>query len=1460
MPAANVALPLVDTAVTPGSYDGGSITVDSKGRLTSAVGDYRVSAKTQGAVGDDTTDDRAALMAGAAAAYALGAKFHLPKPTAKYKVSKYLDFAGYNNLRITGDSAVIRYASDDVAVTTDATATSVAMARSAILLRYCTNTTFEGVTFEGGTSSDLSVLQQGSGVYATHCVNTTLLGCNALNGRSIFVQDALVASTGTGDSIAVSAGIVTLTDAAAAFVAGHEHRFVTIAGATNESNNGKFKITARTSSTVTYANADAVNETSSFTWEIDDNDRITKIIGGYSYGIRGNTFGAHDFTVNGHTFEHPDTNDATGIGDSFTLAGTVVTLKDFSTRIKKTHVGKYIKIAGSTSAANDGLYLITGVTIATTTTPAAITYVNASGVTELFTGTWWIPCGEKTGIGNGASALAFATPIMTLTSSTAVFTAADVGRNIRIANATTSNNNGLFTILSVTSSSTLTYSNVSGASETFAKTWTIDSYDRAGSSSAAFGASHFIYGFAGRTNWKITNCTFLNCREVGVKFSGSSSPMSYHSVNGNTFIECAGATLFGADDSQEHTGFQFCNNTVIDCSTGRVGWATGSSVSILGSRNVSISNNNFHYTRNSMGAVDGRGVGAISAITASRLSAGISQPCEDVDVYNNRFTCDMDSTAVGSVFSSGIIVGTGIGLRAHYRTGGTLTNSATFTGNTNDTLTAVSPSTHNFATGQTVILTTSNTLPAPLAVLTTYYVINLTSGTFKLASTLADALAGTPIDITTTGTGTHTATSAIVRLTDTSAAFTQQLVGRTIAIVNSASGNNDITNVVVDSVPSSTVLTYTNAAATTSNAVVAGTYRIWPGKTNTSTNNSAKPGGGGGLRIYGNYFDCASTIAVQTNNCVGTEIYNNTHALGSIQVVGDVNPWVYNNRLLVNNTGSAMIRFDSGTSWPVEFDNKVTNTQGLTSSVSSRDWGIGVDSTTVCDYPLLGKRGRVRPSGAYEECVVAYGSSHVDGDTILVVGTTLTYKTSSPSATQFNSFASFLTAVNLISGATAADYGTGFSSGDVTTQHARIRRTAQSSADAGTMLVRSNVLNPTALVILRNHASSTAFEWGRGAGTPSTAGPIVDKTPVWSPCASFSSTVTLVPDTSGARAVLEGAKAMGRVVFPAKANLVDTETITIGDGINAAKVYEIDTVPDGVTAGRVVVDVSGATTAADVAAIMRTAILANQPALSVSDNYGDLAVTAVDTTALLETLTIVGHKLVTGDQVMISNAGGGLPAGLAAATYYWVIVHTCDKIALATTLANAQANTRINITTAGTGTHTIRHGGITITHNWPGAAGNVTITKTVAHADCVVSGMSKGSDGGYRVLKDPQDGASCALIKHARNGDFAGNNSICRDLTVTAVDTTSLIETLTIAGHGLVTGDQVTAFSTTTLPAGLAIETNYWVVYDSEDTIALATTWTNAMAGTRINLTDAGTGTHTVRSNQVPEFRWSLAS
>jgi hypothetical protein len=52
--------------------------------------------------------------------------------------------------------------------------------------------------------------------------------------------------------------------------------------------------------------------------------------------------------------------------------------------------------------------------------------------------------------------------------------------------------------------------------------------------------------------------------------------------------------------------------------------------------------------------------------------------------------------------------------------------------------------------------------------------------------------------------------------------------------------------------------------------------------------------------------------------------------------------------------------------------------------------------------------------------------------------------------------------------------------------------------------------------------------------------------------------------------------------------------------------------------------------------------------------------------------------------------------------------------------------------------------------------------------------------------------------------------------------------------------------TTTTLPTGLSLNTDYWLVRVSATTARVATSLANAIAGTVVAFTDAGTGTHTL--------------
>lgn len=135
----------------------------------------------------------------------------------------------------------------------------------------------------------------------------------------------------------------------------------------------------------------------------------------------------------------------------------------------------------------------------------------------------------------------------------------------------------------------------------------------------------------------------------------------------------------------------------------------------------------------------------------------------------------------------------------------TLSAFSTFTAATDDILT--STGTLGFANlfpYTRVQVSTTTTLPAGLSAATDYYVIKISDTQIKLATSYANAVAGTAIDITSTGSGTHTLNTLLPRYT--SGAGIQAMMWNTNATALGAA------------TPNLSFPQYTNAAQTTGRA------------------------------------------------------------------------------------------------------------------------------------------------------------------------------------------------------------------------------------------------------------------------------------------------------------------------------------------------------------------------------------------------------------------------------------------------------------------------------------------------------------------------------------------------------------------------------------------------------------------------------------------------------------------
>ena len=633
-----------------------------------------------GAVGDGVTDDRTAIQNAIDASIADGTElwFH---PPGRYRISAYIDVLSARNLRIIGRGSTLVYPSDQVVAldpVVNGTGNPDQAARSGLLLRHCSNVHIEGLVFEGGRNTQISTLNLGVGAYVRKTNNLTIRDSLALWGRTLIVQEATFDTIGAGDSLAAAGGMVTLTDAAARFLDGHLGMFVTLADTINPLNTGRFQITAVLSPTqIQFTNEASVDETSSFTWAINDSDTSTIIDGCRLINCRGGAITSSNSKWVNCEFRLPLTQDVAGRATSFSISESTVTLVSPRAPWTADMVGKHVTIANATSAGNNGVFKILTVTPKTGLRPGSITYTNGAGVTEPapVAMTWWILNGEKTGRGNGAGALSKSGATMTLTSSIHSFASGDVGKTVRITAATSPGNQGAFVVTGVPAANQVTFENPRGLSEAFSNGWGLDSFDRAGAGGHAYGSSHAIYYFAGRRNITIENCSFFGIRADAIKFSGSTAPVAGVTVANCFAFECGNFMTFGADDSQEHNQCLIMGNRIVDCGTGRAGWSAQVAVAIEGSRDVTIQNNMFGYTRPAISFVDGRATAAgLLGISVGRRTAGVSQPVENIAIAGNRFVADPMDALADRVVQTAIRVDQ-VGLTARYGTGGTLDKS-----------------------------------------------------------------------------------------------------------------------------------------------------------------------------------------------------------------------------------------------------------------------------------------------------------------------------------------------------------------------------------------------------------------------------------------------------------------------------------------------------------------------------------------------------------------------------------------------------------------------------------------------------------------------------------------------------------------------------------------------------------------------------------------------------------------
>jgi hypothetical protein len=150
-------------------------------------------------------------------------------------------------------------------------------------------------------------------------------------------------------------------------------------------------------------------------------------------------------------------------------------------------------------------------------------------------------------------------------------------------------------------------------------------------------------------------------------------------------------------------------------------------------------------------------------------------------------------------------------------------------------------------------------------------------------------------------------------------------------------------------------------------------------------------------------------------------------------------------------------------------------------------------------------------------------------------------------------------------------------------------------------------------------------------------------------------------------------------------------------------------------------------------------------------NTASLEFTATAATDLITTAS--AHGYTTGTVVRVSTSAADLPAGLSAATNYYVIRVSDTTFKVGSSLANALAGTAVDITDAGTGTHTVAG-----YENLAGAffepRAIIIRTGLPDHPFEVAQALGIPSIAGVDVVTDPDTGLSLMGIRWMQPGTF----------------------------------------------------------------------------------------------------------
>jgi len=250
-----------------------------------------------------------------------------------------------------------------------------------------------------------------------------------------------------------------------------------------------------------------------------------------------------------------------------------------------------------------------------------------------------------------------------------------------------------------------------------------------------------------------------------------------------------------------------------------------------------------------------------------------------------------------------------------------------------------------------------------------------------------------------------------------------------------------------------------------------------------------------------------------------------------------------------------------------------------------------------------------------------------------------------------------------------------------------------------------------------------------------------------------------------------------------------------------------------------------------------------------------VATSAVDTTA--NTITITNHGFVANQEVVYQANGGTAIAGLTDATIFFV---KTVSSANAVTLSASAGGSVISLT--GTGNNAQSFSGtstkaFTATENFTpstnsGSACTVTrppVSGDGSVIDATIFGIT-GAEAVAGVDNVTDIAVNVAGARYVQAPTITIPVPTVRTIATAKVTTAS--DSIEITGHNMRTGTEVKyQDGGGTALAGLADNTSYFVIRTDEDNIQLASSLSNAQAGTEITLTGTGNNAQTLEGIQA---------